>query len=128
MSHKKFPEFYPQGLTVPHANAESQSFECLYRLADQSPAKQADFKAKCQEPCRPSYIRRNRNNPRFYGTSFSTCKHKLEHLKAAHPDQFGPKLITSGEVEDSLGVSLVEAKHVCVWFYKDCFPTGFTES
>jgi len=125
MSTKKFPSFYPTHITVPHQDATAKSFECLYRFAEASPATATDFRARCNESCTDRYRKKHQNNPRFYGTSFFTCKRKLDELQEMHPDGFATKLITNGAVSQELGLSLKETKHVCLWFYEGCFPTGF---
>lgn len=122
----KFPDFYPEGLEVPHPEATQQEFEKLYRFSSNDPALQEDFLAKTQESCAPSYRRKHKNNPRFYGTSFFTEKSKLISLQDTFPDTFGRKVITNGSVQPELGYSLKEKQHVCIWFFKGCYPQGFT--
>lgn len=126
MTQKSFPNFFPAHLEVPPQDAEAESFELLYRLASNNPAKESDFIPTCQEKRSKRYRDLNKDNPQFYGTSFFLNTERLDYLRELHPDTMGAKHLTSGAVCSSLGVSLVEDKHVSIWFYKGCFPKGFS--
>ncbi|WP_141686161.1 hypothetical protein [Alishewanella sp. HH-ZS] len=125
MTKMVWPADNPKHLVLPPEHAAPINAK-LFRFVNKIPADQSDFLPSFKDPEQSNLAQRNIDNPEFYATSFFSDKMRVMKLIETNPEKFRKKIVANGMVTPDLGYAHSNSRgHVSVWFYENCYPTGF---